>query len=626
MAKNPRRRRRLTAGAAATLVVAGAVLVAAHAKEGARPSAAPVGAQQVIERELDLLDVSLDSLGQAINTGGSPALTSACLRTARTRYKRIEGVAEFYSPALAAALNSRRQEVDDEDAPPPSTLGARGFPAIEAMLASGARQDSHPHEMDAVAGMRAAVRSLHNASTQLVITGAQLVEIGRSELARVSTLGIAGFDAPKSGRAMIESAEALDGVRELYAAAAPVIWAGQPREWYAVDSTLRMASAALRANPDFVAFDRLRFLADFAEPAARSIERLRRAAATRPVGMRRAWRLDAPSVYDEGAFDPRDYAPAVAPRPTPELVALGKRLFADPRLSGTGTRACVSCHVPTHAFTDGLAKETKIDGRGALVARHTPTLINAAIQPAQFCDERVATLEDQVGEVLRSPAEMASSPERAAAVLGRVPEYRADFAGAFGVSWDSAVTPTRVRLAVAAYVRSLVALDAPFDRAVRGEPGALSPEERRGFTLFMGKAACGTCHFAPLFSGNTPPRYLGSDVEVIGTPLSPATPKRPDPDSGRGRIDQLPIHLRAFKTPSLRNVALTAPYMHNGSFQTLEQVVDFYDGGGGAGAGAPIANQTLAADSLHLTADEKHALIAFLRTLTDTVTARPPGG
>ena len=132
-------------------------------------------------------------------------------------------------------------------------------------------------------------------------------------------------------------------------------------------------------------------------------------------------------------------------------------------------------------------------------------------------------------------------------------------------------------------------MNSRFDRAVRGEKGVLTPLERRGFTVFMGKAACGTCHFAPLFSGDTPPLYLSSDVEVIGTSVSPKRFAALDPDSGRAGIDHLPAHLRAFKTPSLRNITLTAPYMHHGTFATLDEVIRFYDGGGGLGAGAPIA-------------------------------------
>jgi cytochrome c peroxidase len=321
------------------------------------------------------------------------------------------------------------------------------------------------------------------------------------------------------------------------------------------------------------------------------------------------------------AFDARPYAPSGAPSASEELALLGERLFGDPALSGDGTRSCASCHNPGKAFADGLPRATSLAGRGHFVARNTPTLINAALQPIQFSDGRSPTLEDQVLEVLRSPAEMGSSVEIATDAVRRILSYRSAFARAFGDTSNGAVTSLRLRQALAAFVRTLESLNSPFDRAVRGDTNAMTSDERRGFTLFMGKARCGTCHFAPLFSGNTPPLYIGSDVEVIGTPATVAAPTRLDPDSGRAGIDHLPVHLRAFKTPSLRNVALTAPYMHNGAFRTLDDVVTFYDHGGGRGAGAPIANQTLEADSLRLSTSERRILIAFLGALTDTAAA-----
>src|SRR5262249_47471021 len=155
-------------------------------------------------------------------------------------------------------------------------------------------------------------------------------------------------------------------------------------------------------------------------------------------------------------------------------------------------------------------------------------------------------------------AEMASSIDTATARVGADSSYRNQFARAFGdgAVGSGSVTPLRVRQALATFERSLVALRSRFDRAVRGDTLAITGEERRGFNLFMGKAGCGTCHFAPLFGGTAPPLYVSSDVEVIGTPASPST-TRFDTDSGRGAIDHRPDHMRGFKVPSLRNVALT---------------------------------------------------------------------
>ena len=182
-----------------------------------------------------------------------------------------------------------------------------------------------------------------------------------------------------------------------------------------------------------------------------------------------------------------------------------------------------------------------------------------------------------------------------------------------------------LRAALAAYVRSLIAFDAPFDRALRGDTNAVSSAVRRGFNVFMGKAACGTCHFAPLFSGTVPPTFVVSDPEVIGVPRTLDARAPLDRDLGRGAIDRRSGMAHAFKTPSVRNAALTAPYMHNGALRTLDDVIDFYDRGGGAGRGLDVPNQTLAAHPLHLTAAERRELLAFLESLTDTAgtTARP---
>ena len=570
----------------------------------------------------DSLDAALGSLSAAFARGLSNptdvARVRAAFRLARVRYKHVEGALEFYSPALAAAFNSRRQEVDDEDAPPPSTLSPRGFPAIEGFVwptPVASRADSARRLVDA---MRRDVSKLRALAMAIRPSDAQVIELTRLELVRVSTLGIAGFDAPLTGEGILECADALDGIRTIFAAAGPR-WPAQVVERRALESTLVAASAYLRSHHDFEAFDRLEYLSAYGEPAARALDALRRAVVRTPLEMPRPLRADAPSPYTQGAFDPAAYAPRNAPRPSPELLALGRRLFSDPSLSSTGTRSCASCHRPELAFSDGLSRAASLNPR-VRVERNTPTLVNAALQPAQFADERAVTLEDQIVSVMASPAEMGTgnSVERAAKVLGATASYRNQFGRAFDAPESGAVTPLRVRQALAAYVRSLVALDSRFDRAVRGDPAALSGEERRGFNLFMGKARCGTCHFAPLFSGVTPPLYERTDVEVIGTSVSPEHPGILDADLGRARIDHLPEHVAAFKTPTLRNVALTAPYMHHGAFRTLDEVLRFYDAGGGQGAGARLTNQTLPADSLHLSASERSAIEAFLRSLTDT--------
>lgn len=598
-------------GVIACLALAGIAAVTGVAR---RSRSSTDDVKSVVTAESDSLDRALARLDSTLgDTLVKRHAIVAAFRETRTHYKHLEGVVEFYAPALAAAFNSRRQEVDDDDAPPPSTLGPSGFPALEALLWPTLERAQRDSAQRVVQSMHGLVRRARALASAITATNSQLIELTRLELVRVSTVGIAGFDAPKTGEAMRECAAAIDGVRNLYLAAGarwPML--DSPRK--GLDSNLVKASQYLRAHNDFESFDRLEYLVKYSEPASRALDQLRRDARAVAIAMPRPLRAGAISPYDANAFDPIAYAPRTSPSASAAITSLGERLFFDPQLSGTGTRSCASCHHPDKAFSDGLATPSGVDPHGARVTRNTPTLINAALQPAQFDDERAVTLEDQVLEVLRSKTEMASSAERVARIVTRDSSYRSQFSKAFHDS--TGVSPLRVRQALAAYVRTLVSLDSRFDSAVRGDTTAITAQERRGFNLFMGKAGCGTCHFAPLFGGSAPPLYTRSDVEVIGTSSSPAAFGATDTDSGRARIDHRPEHLRAFKVPSLRNVMETAPYMHNGTFRTLDDVMHFYEAGGGRGAGGRIPNQTLAPDSLRLTASERAAIIAFLGTLS----------
>lgn len=572
-----------------------------------------------VARTADSLDASLAALDSALLGASADSATSRhvrrAIRVARARYKSIEGVIEFYAPALAASFNARRQELDDDDAPPPSSSAPTGFPALEAITAHDVTRASADSARVVVAQMHVMSNTLRTLAPALAPSEAQVIELVRLELARIETLGIAGFDAPRSGEAMHESAEAIAGLRSLVSVVEAAYWPAQAKERAALDSVLSRAADYLNARSNFEDFNRLAFITGYAEPALRAVDQLRRAAGITPVRIQRAWRVDVASPFATGAFDAGAYAPSGTPRQARALVELGARLFAEPALSGNGARSCASCHQPARAFTDGLATPAGLTPHSK-VPRNTPTLLNAALQPAQFADERSVTLEDQILTVLASPAEMGSSLAHAVAALSAMPTYDTAFATAFGTR-DTVISGRHLQQALAAYERTLVALDSRFDRAVRGDTTALSGEERHGFTLFMGKAGCGTCHFAPLFNGTMPPRYMSSDVEVIGTPASARRFAQADADSGRAGIDRLSLHYRSFKTPSLRNITRTAPYMHNGAFRSLDDVMRFYEAGGGAGAGARIDNQTLSPDSLHLSREDRRAIIAFLGALSD---------
>lgn len=284
-------------------------------------------------------------------------------------------------------------------------------------------------------------------------------------------------------------------------------------------------------------------------------------------------------------------------------VELGQRLFFDPRLSRGGEISCSTCHDPGRAFTDGRAVAI---GDGATVgARNSPTLLGRAYGRSQFWDGRAATLEEQAILPFTNPREFANSHPEIERRLRDDHDYRRHFALAF-----EAGNPTAelAAFALASFVRTLVTGDSPVDRFLLQEDStALTPAARRGLELFRFKAGCIRCHEPPLF---TDENFHNTGVAWRDSVYA---------DSGRravtGRLDDT----GAFKTPTLRDVTLTAPYMHDGSLPTLEAVVEFYDRGGN-----PNRHLDPMLRPLNLTATERSDLVAFLRALTG-VSTLPPG-
>ena len=604
------------------LVTTGALSATVVKLRSPRGEAADAAATAIYRSGLDRLDTALLQLDGRIAAGRQNEAQRA-FREARAAFKRIEMFAEYYGKFAVRELNGVPLPfAESED--PETPLAPVGLQVVEPILFPKFDADRTAEARQLIIYMRRGVQSLRMAGADTIPGDSYVFDAARQEIARVATLGIAGFDAAVTGDAIVESAEALAGIQDALVPYRPALSERSPAALQNLDKQFAAAIAYLRARPDFDHFDRIEFIARHVQPTAHALVRAQEALGIGAPPKLRAWSAKSASIYDSDAFDPAFYAALDASAPTPELITLGRRLFFDPALSPSGTRSCATCHMPERAFTDGRARASLLDAHTPVHrARNTPTLINAALQPTLFDDNRVRTLEDQATDVLGSRNEMGGSLKTAAATVRLRDGYKNDFAAAFGVARDSAVTPQRLRLALAAYVRSLRATNSRFDRAARGDLSALTAEERDGFTLFMGKAKCGTCHFAPLFNGATPPWLTEAEPEVIGVPLRAL--KRGaviDPDSGRFNVRRIDQHLHAFRTPTLRNIELTAPYMHNGVFKTLDEVIDFYDGGGGHGIGIDLAHQTLPVDSLHLTRVEKKAVIAFLRALTDTVGAR----
>lgn len=276
-------------------------------------------------------------------------------------------------------------------------------------------------------------------------------------------------------------------------------------------------------------------------------------------------------------------------------VELGKKLYFDPRLSKNKNQSCATCHNPDLGLSDGVAMG--IGSSGDIVGRNAPHVYNLAWGSIFFWDGRAATLEEQALGPIVSEVEMQMTPEGVVERLRAVPYYRQEFVDIYGeLSFDN------VGRALAAFERTLISDNSPFDQYIAGNKNALSPSAERGLGLFVGKANCILCHDGENFTDDS--------FHNIGINSS---------DDGRFAIDPEPELKGAFKTPGLRNIVFSAPYMHDGSLSSLEQVVEHYNGGA-----VNTPNRSPLIKPLQLTAQEKADLVAFMAALTDPVVVERP--
>ncbi len=302
--------------------------------------------------------------------------------------------------------------------------------------------------------------------------------------------------------------------------------------------------------------------------------------------------VDGMTVPDIGPL------PTVVPIPPTNLsykakVELGKQLYFDGRLSKNGAVSCAFCHIPDAGFADPRQFSFGVGGKKG--GRQAPTVFNTAFNPTQFWDGRAGSLEEQAIGPIHNPVEMAETHENVVAKLNKIKGYRNQFRAVFGTD----VSLQGIAEAIAAYERTIISTNSAFDKYVKGDKGAMSDTAVRGMALFRGKARCILCHNGPNFTDN---QFHNLGVPQVG-PLKE--------DLGRYNVTRQERDKGAFKTPTLRSIAETAPYMHDGVFVTLEEVVDFLDSGG-------IPNPWLSPEMkpLNLTKQEKADLIAFLKTLS----------
>ncbi|MGE3801901.1 MAG: cytochrome c peroxidase [Candidatus Kapaibacterium sp.] len=583
---------------------------------------------------IDSLAVAVEKFNQEIeNLDSSPQAiqrASNAFVATRLKYKRIEFLVGYFDSQAESRLNGAPLQKVNESDLQRTIVEPEGFQVIEEILFGENPVEEKKKLVELSDRLRYRLKKMRTFAERVTITDRYLFEAMREEILRIAFLGLTGFDSPMLANSIPESEEGMRGVEDGVKLYLSLLRKESPSVATELQKQVEKGVEYIAAGHDFDSFDRLEFIRDYLNPlyaelltAHYSLGYQTFAEAspyTRPV------RYEVPSIFEVEAFDPFFYSPDPNDSRHDGRVELGRLLFFDPILSQNVRRSCASCHHPEKAFSDGLAKNLDISG-AQNVGRNTPGLVNVPFQSKFFWDGRTEHLEHQIENVLLNHSEMRMTFEEIIERLRQSSSYREMFADAYRGMSDTAITKYAVTRALGSYMRTLVGMNSRFDQYVRGDLQEIDPAVKRGFNLFMGKASCGTCHFAPLFSGVVPPKYLETETEVLGVPATPDTLHPTlDADLGRFDIHHDQLYKHSFKTVTVRNVELTAPYMHNGVFKTLEEVVDFYDRGGGAGLGFNLPNQTLPADRLNLTSEEKRDLIAFMRSLTDTVgTTTGPG-
>lgn len=564
-----------------------------------------------VQKELEFLYVSyldksishLDSVAGAHTHEGR----KAHFLEARSYFKMAEPVLAFVDIENYKTLNAPNiLKIEEEDATDIKIKDPQGFQVMEELLFAE-EQDSV--SINSLAHKAAARLLLIKENTQLdYFKEYHFLWMLRDAVLRVSLTGITGFDSPAHHNSLNDGAnvyKALKNYTQLYQHKFQ-----NSTRYNQLINSLDLGRQMLTG--DFDTFNRYQFLKEHVNPFLTSWNA---AVSDLPVvfPFEKAIKNNAPSLFSEATFNTSYFASGKPDTLFAQKAALGKKLFSEKALSANNTMSCATCHAPEKFYTDG--KKTAIGNN-----RNSPTLLYGGLQKAFFYDNRAGSLEGQIVAVIKNEKEFHTDLERFEKVIAAKEDYKTAFLKIYpnGVSQDN------IRNAIASFIRSLASFNSKFDRNINGQEATLSQKEINGFNLFMGKAQCATCHFPPTFNGTVPVAFKESEMELLGVPQKKDTVSAIlDPDPGRYDVFGTEQRKFFFKTPTVRNIAQTGPYMHNGVYETLEDVMDFYNRGGGAGIGILQEHQTLPPDPLNLSPQEIEELILFLKSLTDITTSGP---
>lgn len=571
--------------------------------------------------DIALFAKAIVSTHNAVNQGESVARIHAEYRNLRDILKRVEPIVMYTDPEFAThyfngAPLPRLAQTDNK----PDVVEPMGMQVIDELIADPiANADELKTQLRT---LLLQIQQYKVIAAGLHISDRIVVEAVRYDVLRLFTLGVTGFDTPGTAQAIEDARVTLD-LYEQYLAPYLKMYRTSVANGAALTSAIE-AGRDMCSDGEFDTFDRLAFYTDVIRPLYAQLLTLHNALRIEKYAettrIPRAVNYEAESMFDEDFLNAYYFVQQHAADNDALLLELGEKLFHDTRLSSNNLMSCATCHQPEKAFTDGKVTST-IASDFNQTPRNAMTLFNSVYARTFFYDLRAKSLELQFEHVIFNPDEFNTNWDDIVAYLHNDNSYSEMFTKAFEGQQEQ-ILPANIKTALAHYVMNLKSSNSRFDVVMRGEGGELTDSERRGFNLFMGKAACATCHFPPTFAGLRPPFFNETESEVLGVTES-ADFEHPVLDADPGRIagairEGHAIYQSSFKTVTVRNIDVTGPYMHNGAYEDLETVMDFYRRGGGGGLGLDVPNQTLPFDSLDITDRDVNDIIAFMKTLTDS--------
>lgn len=578
--------------------------------------------QQVITLRKQWVDVEMEIANTGVLTGSEKSVLREKLHTLRNGLKSCDFWLRYYEQLLYKKVNAPlpvewETEVFEKFEKPYKREGAGLILAELYLDEDNATGDSLRKLLRP--GHEVLSLYLGDSLKSIVRKPDQFLFANRLFLLNLATIYTTGFECPSSERIIPELSILLESAKSNYIAFNKS-FPGKPiTEDFLLQFDKTISWVSTQADQPEL-FDHFVFVRDFVNPLFAMNQEMIRSYGFRSRSFNDfALNNKANSIFSKALYTGQSkrgvYAAVNDEAVLNEIKETGRLLFFDPLLSGNGQRSCAGCHKPDQCFTDTLVRTAESFGREHLLPRNTPGLTNLFQNHLIMQDGKHILVEDQIKGVITNPEEMDCSEKQ---LLGQVlscAEYKKAFKRytKFTPSFPE-ITSYHIVSAIMVYLSAFSEADAPFDKAMNKQAD-VSADVKRGYNLFMSKAQCGTCHFAPVFNGVKPP-YVGSEFEVLGVPADTGYHQL-SPDSGRYLINPAFETFRAFRTGTLRNIERTAPYMHNGVFKTIDEVLRFYNEGGGAGHGLEVNNQTLSADSLHLTTSEMASLKAFLHSLNE---------